>query len=579
MSSIPHLTQSDVIEWTSDVYFKRGQAYYESGAIYEQRREAMRIRSKCSGTQASFYRQEVLYNNKSIESAECSCPVGEGGHCKHIVALLLTWVNDPDSFQESESIDVLLDKYTKGELITLVKQMIEQEPDLESLLELPIIGNESKPLNIKAIRKQVQSAFSDIEYEWGYVREIKRDLNPILKLGASYLFHNDAENSALIYMTIIETIMDNEDVSLGDEEGELLGVSYDCAEALGKCLDKTTDLKKRTEILQVLFNVYKWDTIKIGGAGASDCVPEILIEKTTLEERIEIAKWVRKILPQGSSWHDSYHRQELGSLLLNLEIDILDDEAYLKVCRETGNLNGLIERLLKLGRIQEVENAARAAEDYPLFLSLDIFANYNQTQLAEKIVNERLNKIEDSRLIEWLANRFKEQGNLAGSLELEELLFWKHLNFEKYKTLRELAQKLNRWDNLRTRIIAELEKKQNVEFLVSFYLEEKEVGNALATLKRLPNHWRGNLLHLEVAQAAKKEYPQEAIQIFTNEAQRFINYRNREDYAQAAFCLQEIQGIYTELNEIETWQQLILNIREQYKKLPALQDELNKHKL
>ncbi len=109
----------------------------------------MTIKSKCSGSQAPFYRQEVLFDSRGIKSAECSCPVGDGGRCKHTIALLLTWVNDPNSFQEVGEIDSILEKLSKPELITLIKQMIEQEPGLESLLELPVAGGENKPLNMK----------------------------------------------------------------------------------------------------------------------------------------------------------------------------------------------------------------------------------------------------------------------------------------------------------------------------------------------------------------------------------------------------------------------------------------------
>jgi len=579
MPTIPHIKTSDVVRWTDDVYFKRGQKYFEREAIYDQRREGMTLKSKCSGTQAPFYRQEVLFDSKGIKSAECSCPVGEGGHCKHAVALLLSWINDPDSFQEVESPDTVLEKRSKAELIAIIKQMFEQEPDLESLLELPLAGEESKPLNIRAIRRQVEQAFRGIDFEWGYTREIKRDLNPLLKLAANYLARNDAENSALIYESIVETILENEDAALGDEEGELLGVVYDCAESLGQCLTIITDAKKRYEILQVLFSAYQWDTIKIGGVGTADCVPEILTSQTTPEERVEIANWTREILPKGNSWSDGYHREVLGRLLLDLEADALDDEAYLKVCRETGRLNDLIERLLKLKRIKEAEDAAKAEEDYPLFRSLDIFVNHGQADLAEKLVTERLKTIDDDHLIDWLANRLKGRGDLAGSLELEERLFWKHPNIEKYKKLCKLAKQLNCWDKLRAQVITELENKKGFDFLVSLYLLEKDAGNALATLEKLPPRWGDHTLHIEVAQAAKKQYPQEAIRLFTKEAEQFIDYRNRDSYSQAALCLREIRDIYRQLNEIQSWDKFIADIRERYRRLPALQDELSQLRL
>lgn len=78
-----------------------------------------------------------------LKSAECSCPVGDGGHCKHTIALLLTWVNDPNSFQEVEAMDAILEKVLQTRIDCPIKQMIEQEPDLESLLELPLAAGET----------------------------------------------------------------------------------------------------------------------------------------------------------------------------------------------------------------------------------------------------------------------------------------------------------------------------------------------------------------------------------------------------------------------------------------------------
>lgn len=585
MPSIPHIKESTVRRWTDEVYFQRGKNYFEQGAIYDQRRQGMMLKSKCAGTQAPFYRQEVLFNSKGIEYAECSCPIGAGGRCKHSVALLLTWVNDPDSFKEVEAMDAALEKRSKAELITLIQQMLEQEPDLEFLLELPLSAEEKEPLDIKTIRKQAQRAFggSDIYDEWVSTWEVERNLDSLLNLAEGYLTRKDPDNAALIYQTVIETIMDHEDEAMGDEEGALLEVIYDCCEALGKCLSSIGEAKKRHRILQALFNAYRWDAIEEGGIGAADPVPEILVSKTTPEERKEIAKWTRKIMPKGKDWSDGYHREVLGRLLLDLEADTLDDEAYLKICRETGRLNDLIERLLQLQRIKEAEEAAKAAEDYDLLEALEIFTKHRQADLAEKLVAERLEAAGreemDERLIEWLSNRFKQRGDLAGSLKLEEQIFWQDPNIEQYKKLRKLAKGMNRWESLRPQIMSELEKKKDFEFLIDLYLLEKEVGKALATLEKVQPDSGDQYLYMEVAQAAKKEYPREAIRIFTREAERFIDYRNRDSYSQAALCLREIRDIYRQLNEAQSWQKLITDVREWYKRLPALQDELDRRKL
>lgn len=585
MPSIPRIKKSDITRWTDETRFQRGLKYYEQGAIYDQRRQGMTLKSKCSGTQAPFYRQEVLFNSRGIESAECSCPVGAGGHCKHAVALLLTWLNDPDSFKEVEAVDAILEKRSKPELIALVRQMIEQEPDLESLLDLPLSAEDGTPMDMKAIRRQAQQAFRSVDSDWngyGYTGEIEHSLQPLLNLASDYHKRGNAENAAAIYSTVIETIFDYEEVAMGDEEGTLLGLANECAEEIGNCLPKLNDPKKRREILETLFDAYKWN-VQAGGVGAADCVPEILVEKTTPEERVEIAEWTRAIMPTGNAWSDDYRRKTLGRLLLDLEADTLDDEAYLKICRQTGRLNDLIDRLLKLTRIKEAEDAASEAEDYPLFKAIEVFAKHKQTDLAEKIVAERIktrgnNKLDD-RLIEGLSERFKQRGDLAGSLELEERLFWPRPNIEQYKKLRKVAKGLGRWDNLRGQIIAELEKKKDFDFLISLYLDEKEVGNALATLEKLPTQWGYRTLELEVAQAARQQYPRESIRLFSREATRIMDSRERGSYAQAAQYLREVQKIYAQINETQSWERLIADIRERYKKLPALQAELNKLKL
>ncbi len=579
MPSIPHLTKSDVLRWTDEVYFQRGQKYFDKGAIYDQRRQGMTLKSKCSGAQAPFYRQEVEFDSKGIRSADCSCPVGDGGYCKHAVALLLTWVNDPNSFKKVEALNAALEKRSKAELIDLIKQMLEQEPDLESLLDLPSLAAEGQTLDINIIRRQAKQAFHGMDYEWGYTRAIKRALNPILNLASAYLAHNDANNASLVYEVIIEAILDEEDIALGDEEGALLGVIYDCCEALGMCLDSMGDIKERRGILQVLFSAYRWDVITVGGTGAADCVPVILTSKTTPDECAEIAEWTREMLPQGSSWSNGYHREVLGRLLLDLEADILDDAAYLKICRETGRLNDLIDRLLQLKRFNEAEEAARAAKDYDLLLTLDIFASHKRADLAEKLVTEGLATIKDDRLIEWLSNRLEQNGDLAGSLELEERLFWKYPKIEKYEKLRNLAKQLSCWDNLRVQIITELEDKKEFDFLVNIYLLEKDAENAVAALEKVPARWGDHSLHIDVARAAKGEYPHEAIHIFTKEAERFIEHRNRDSYSQAAQCLYEVRNVYRQLNNSQAWNNLIADIRERYRRLPALQDELNQLKL
>ena len=286
-----------------------------------------------------------------------------------------------------------------------------------------------------------------------------------------------------------------------------------------------------------------------------------------------------KILPSGDSWSDGYHREVLGRLLLELEADILDDEAYLRICRETGRLNDLIERLLKLKRIAEAKDAARNAKDYDLLIALGIFEQQGQRELAIKLVEERIARIEDSRLIEWLSKRYEENGNLVGALALEERLFWQHPCLDEYEKLVDLAQQIDKRDALRAKIITWLESEEKFYLLVGIYLLEGNVKNALIALERIRSHWGIEELRFTVSRAAKESYPQDTIRILMEDIENFINRRGRDNYAEAAQRLYEVRATYQYLKEIKTWDKLIACLREEYKRLPALQDELNKMKL
>ena len=87
--------------------------------------------------------------------------------------------------------------------------------------------------------------------------------------------------------------MDDKNTALGDEDGALLGVLYDCSEALGQCLELIDDDELRRDILQILFCSYRWDVFFAGGVGAADCVPDILVQRTTPDQRAEVTGWTR----------------------------------------------------------------------------------------------------------------------------------------------------------------------------------------------------------------------------------------------------------------------------------------------
>lgn len=584
MHDLPTLSEEEIESWTDSRSFQRGESYYEDGAIRNPRVQGNRLLAECSGSSASAYRVEITLDEEDIESGHCSCPVGS--HCKHCVALLLTWLYEPESFTTEEAVQVRLDERSREELVALIQQMVARHPDLETLLDMPIPGVSPAEslLDPALIRREVLDAVSSMEYDdWRreYGSPSANQLYTVLGQGTDYQNAQAWANATVVFRTLAEEVMDSYE-EMYDDEGEVAGVVDSCAEELGVCLEAITDPEMRGEIIQTIFDIYRWD-LELGGIGGGDHASVVLREQTDSEEKAEVAGLVRSLLSTQKRRSDSgWATQALGGFLLTLEADTLSDEDYLRLCRETGRNEDLVRRLLVLGRSEEAADVARqAAADQTVSLSQIIYAA-GHTSLAEQILQERLDQENDrnilSKLIEWVLARNAASEALALALRLFNQS--KHLTV--YQQVREIAGLAGRWPEVQAELLGGLEKERNFSLLTQIYVEEQRVDDALAALKRMgesrrhPLYYHPAELSLSVARLAEESRPQAAIEIYGNEAQRSINGRSRDHYKIAAAHLLRVKTIYEQMGENALWKALIAQIRQEYKRLPALQDELNK---
>jgi len=138
MIDLPQLTESHIRAWTDPGSFGRGQGYYRAGHTITPRRQGSTLKARCIGSRPEPYCVEITLGPGGIARGECSCPVGAGGHCKHAVALLLTWLQRPDTFTTVEDVETALERRSKAELVVIIRRMLERHPGLEQVLELPI---------------------------------------------------------------------------------------------------------------------------------------------------------------------------------------------------------------------------------------------------------------------------------------------------------------------------------------------------------------------------------------------------------------------------------------------------------
>lgn len=578
--SYPDLSVEDIQAWVGQASYRKGDSYFHQGAIIEPRQQGMTLKAHCLGSSAPSYRLQATLDEDGVAEANCSCPVGDGGHCKHVAALLLTWLNNPEAFEENADLDTTLEQRSKPELIVLIRQMLQRYPELEYLLELPspTTATNQSAIRPEIIRHQVTHAFARSGDNWGWrdFFEAARDLDELLNLAGQYQEQSDNINAAMIYHVVADEILRHDDILMAEESDRLGGLVDDCVEGLGLCLQFIQDSNARRDILQPIFNIFLWN-IRMGGVGIGDRVPDILMEQATPQEKETIAGWTQGALPGTHEWS----QEILGGLLLDLQAEKLDDESFLEICRQTGRLKDLVERLLQIGRLEEAISETEKAGDYHLLTLADTFVQQGHGSLAERLVHNRSASSHDTRLTIWLKDYAIQQGDISKALELATRLFWLKSSLTDYLEMKKLAIQISQWFELRSGTFDMLSKNKQFGLLVEIFLEEDEIDLALDALEEartLARHrWEYPYsLELKVAKTAEISRPERAIHLYLNQIKSLIDKRGRDNYAEAANYLKVVQRLYKRLGRHEDWQSLLVSLRQENRMLPAFQDEMRK---
>jgi uncharacterized Zn finger protein len=583
MSTIPTISEEDVLDFFDEGSFQRGKAYFHQQAIFNPRRQNMTLKASCHGSQADAYRVEVTFDAEGIVDAICSCPVGMG--CKHTAALLLTWIHQPEDFLEQQDIDTVLQHRDKAELIALIKKMLRREPELEALLYTS--SKQRGPISLTAYSHRIASVFQKYDnYEWGITSSIVDELADMQDTADELAQQQDYAGATAIYDLLVTSVLAQAG-SYDDENGDFSYFITGCLDELTTYLEEIPDDKAlREQILHTFFEAYRYD-VKAGGIGMAENAPDLLLKHATAEECKTIASWVNAAIAEANAersgaYYSNWGQQQFGGFLLKLEPDALDDETFLRICRETGRTVDLVDRLLTLGRVDEAFLESESAHEYDLMSLADLFVKHGHDQLAVQLVETRSQRSQDSRLLEWLKSYYRAHDNYAAALELAEKLFRMHPDLTGYQEIRQLAQQLNLWSTRRPELIAFLNDAHNTYLLIQIALDEGDIDKAIAMVQaeQQPNYRYGYIysgvpiLAPEVAKAAEESRPHAAIKIYQQEAEKLINARGRENYQTACSYLNSMRTLYEKINASDQWTSYITGLRDRNRSLRALKEEL-----
>lgn len=635
------LTAEEVAAQADEASFKRGRGYFRSGRIFNAVRRESTLRARCHGSSGGPYVVEATLAKEGQGTRHnpvtfsCNCPRGD--FCKHVVAMLLTWIEQPERFAVKPPIADVLAGKSQQELIALIGLMLKEEPELESLVEapLPMGGLSEGDLDEAAIRRQIANALRDDENRWGsYGRSrrygygydyyggfdddydpasrIARKLEPIAGLADAHVADEQWRSALIVSACLVEEVTPRLD-DYADENGDLSDIVSRADVNLAACLIAQDSLpagqrltaEERGRLIEALFTIWQaGDEDKLPELGEDG--PEAIAAHATPEEQRRVGERLRALLlpPDGEDRHRSFHNQNVLWFLSLLKGDAgLSGDALLAAYRDAELWDAAVYLLLEHGRLDEAISLASrrltAADAFLLFLDrLVATGDPGRIEQAISLADDRLweqegrNVRDDQALREWLERRYVEFGPPDKALAISLARFKAAPSKATYDAVKAAAalpgHAEDPWPSLRKELIASLRKLDNWYALIDIHLAEGEVAEALEALRKtekgsgsrsasLGYAWYvpQGTYEVLVADAAAADYPDEAVRLYKHLADHLIAARGRTNYQSAAEYLRRAKGALERHDRADDWTSLISGVREQNKSLRALKEELD----
>jgi uncharacterized Zn finger protein len=573
--TLPRLSEALIRDMASGASFERGESYYHSGAILDPVRQGTELRAECEGSQYEPYQVNATLTGKGVGGIACTCPYSGAGICKHLVALLLAYVHEPQAFRVIPPLEAMLAPRSKEDLIALIGEMIKRYPDLTSVVELSAATQPGRPTDLETYRRQIRRVLRSDS-----LRAIDRELWALRDTAARLEKAGDWLGAGGVYHVLLaETVSHySDELQEMDEEGDIAMFVNEVAEGVSRCLaEGKPDSETRRLWLEALLEAELTD-IALGGIDLAPSAWDALLEQASetdwswVEERVraEIHKsrdWAREALVNLLSERKERTGQAADAGALIRELGTPEQRAFLLV--DEGKIDEAVRLMQpvltnKPGLVTEFADAlvaARAAE-----AAVALVTEYAQGERSS------------TWCMDWLVKYYRKHRRRREALAWQQKVFLLRPSAEEFQALREVSLKLGTWDQVRAEVLKALEGSKRFGPLTAIALHEGDVPRALELLPRM-QPWERGQYQWQVAQAAEKSHPREALALYTELVEHAIRGRDRRTYQQAVQYLKRMKAVYKALNAPSDWEAYLQALRAEYRHLPALQDEMRQARL
>ncbi|HET6567786.1 MAG TPA: SWIM zinc finger family protein [Rhodothermales bacterium] len=587
---LPGLTEAFLWQHASAEVVGRGQDYYASGAVTSVVQRGREIQAQVEGSSFEPYQVRITFDDGGITEAGCSCPYDWGGWCKHVVAVLLTCLRDPDAVDERPSLDILLQDMSREQLIDVLRDLAAHDPDLTARVELAWLqkqaaypnpsGKRKTAIDEKAVRRRVQATLHALDsmrpsQAYWHVGEVVNEVRKELEQAQTFIEAGDGRNALRYLEAITDGYVDGW-INLDDSDGEASGLFVDLAPAWTEALltadlsaDERADWVEKLAAWQDEIEDYGIeDGFQVAVAAAEEGWDDPALRRVL--EGGEITE--RGAWPDEAPWY--------ADELAEIRLKILDRQGrhqeYLRLAEAEGQFELYLTMLVRLGRTEEAVEKGLASITWVDGASALARVLREQGALEEALRVAKHGLTLEGRgkaiLAAWLSELAAGMGRLEDAREAALVAFSEAPALDTYRRVQNLMG--TDWPQYRERLLDQLRtRKAAPEASVNIFLEEGMIDDAIVAVDRQPAHYA---LVRRVAEAAAETRPEWVIRAAKQQAEPILDAGQSNAYHHAVDWLALARAAYRRLGQEDECHTYLTSLKEQHgrkRKLMSLMNE------
>jgi len=597
--SDPTLTEAAVRDLARPQSYDRGENYYDEGAVVELVRRGETIRAAVEGSQYEPYQVRIELDKTGVVDTACSCPYDHGGICKHRVAVLLTYVRDPDRIDQRPPVSELVADADPEDLRDVLVDLVESRPELAEQVEsrLETVRSEeadddardrTPDINRESIRQQVQYILRPTERRSAHAYDpyeaVETDvetLRNLLDQARTAVEAGDGETALDILEPLADELMDEEWLALSYDDSNAIFEFFDevdrvLAEAL-----LTADLSE-AERADWEDRLWAWEQ-EMGGYTHQPPYSAALEAAQRGWDFEPVQRAMQGDIGYADLWEGDppWYAEDFVRARLNVLERQGRIEEYLNLAEAADLIDDYGTMLIEEGQIdQAIEYGRRNlySPDEALTLAKAL-REHDRPEAALEIAQHGL-ALEDSsgqaELAEWLRDRASSMGESEIALEAAIVVFDASPTLAAYQATEELAGE--EWPTVREELLESLAdrntRQRTARRHVEIFLYAERYDEAIAIADRFSDY----KVVEPVVEAVWEEHPHWTIDACKEQAEPIIEegqsqrYRHAVDWLKTAGKAAEVAG------ELDDWRAYVENLRDEhsqkYKLRPMLEELL-----